>query len=296
MPSPSQGYTYDDSVKSNLSDELVNVYLQRPLAGLIAKAVYAYPITPNQLTIAAVLFGVVGAIFLAVSQPDFAAAAVCFYLKDLLDSADGQLARAKQLYSRRGRFLDSIGDYFVSALLFSGSFAVLMHEGDGLGFSFFVLFFGFWGTTLRVSYHVFYQTSYLHTRSTYETNRVTEEIQPEDFYQDKTTLRLQKTFLFLYGWQDRLMVRLDEWSRGETGAASSDKLNAWYADAIGLRLGGFLGFGTEFVFLTICLFLHRLDLYLFFTLVVLNCIWGIAFFYRKVILRRKIFKVEQKAG
>jgi phosphatidylglycerophosphate synthase len=31
-------------------------------------------------------------------------AGLCMTLKDLLDSADGQLARAKQMYSRFGRF------------------------------------------------------------------------------------------------------------------------------------------------------------------------------------------------
>src|SRR5208283_3030016 len=103
--------------------------VQRPLAGIVAHAVYFSPITPNQLTIIAMLFGIVGGIFLGASGGHLAVAALRFYLKDIFDSADGQLARAKQLYSRHGRFLDSIGDYIVDLFLFGGVCASLLRNG-----------------------------------------------------------------------------------------------------------------------------------------------------------------------
>jgi len=47
MHQPLLPYSYKNSVKSDISDELVNVYLQRPLAGIVTRAVYFTPITPT---------------------------------------------------------------------------------------------------------------------------------------------------------------------------------------------------------------------------------------------------------
>jgi phosphatidylglycerophosphate synthase len=285
---PSPPYSYKNSVKSNISDELVNVYVQRPLAGIVAHAVYFTPITPNQLTIIATLFGIAGGIILGAPGGHLAAAALCFYLKDIFDSADGQLARAKQLYSRRGRFLDSIGDFIVDLFLFSGVCASLLRSGMEFPIAFLISLTGFLGISLRASYHVFYQTSYLHQEKKYEANRITEKLRDEDFHEDAVTIRLQKTFYILYGWQDRLMIRLDSWCLGDIKSRNQSVKARWYQDTAGLRLGGFLGFGTEFVLLTVCLLLNSIQLYLFFSIIVLNCVWISTILYRKIFLAGKI--------
>ena len=296
MHQPLLPYSYKNSIKSDISDELVNVYLQRPLAGIVTHAVYFTPITPNQLTIIATFFGIVGGIFLGAPGGHLAAAALCFYLKDIFDSADGQLARAKQLYSRHGRFLDSIGDYVVALFLFGGLFAFLLRSGIDPPLAFFISLTGFFGISLRVSYHVFYQTSYLHQKKQYQTNRITEELREEDYHEDAVTILLQRVFFFLYGWQDRLMNRLDSWCLGDIERRNESAIAGWYQDTAGLLLGGFLGFGTEFVLLTICLLLNKIPLYLFFTIIVLNCVWISAILYRKLFLTRKIVRAEKMKG
>ncbi len=293
MSPPHHPYSYKNSVKSDVSDELINVYLQRPIAGLITRALYRTTVTPNQLTIVATLFGMAGGILLGGRTAHCTAAAFCFYAKDLFDSADGQLARAKRLYSRRGRFLDSIGDYVVDLFLFGGISLFLFRSGESLPFSISVSLAGFLGISLRVSYHVFYQTSYLHKEKQYGANRRNEELREEDFREDVATVRLQKTFYLLYGWQDRIMDRLDVWCMGggrRGGAAFEER---WYRDRTGLLLGGFLGFGTEFVLLTICLLFGSVRGYLFCSLIALNCVWLSAISYRKVVLWGKIPEEEK---
>ncbi len=296
MPSPGPSYSYKNSVKSDISDELINIYVQRPLAGIVTRAVFSTPVTPNQLTIVAVLLGMAGGIFLALPEAHLTAAACCFYLKDIFDYADGQLARAKQLYSRSGRFLDSIGDYVVDLFLFGGIFAFLLRSGMQLHYAFFIGIAGFFGISLRVSYHVFYQTSYLHRKREYQINRITEELHEEDYQENAATIRLQKIFYFLYGWQDRLMNRIDLWCLGDIIRSDESVMAKWYQDVAGLLLGGFLGFGTEFVLLTGCLLLGNIHLYLFFTIIVLNCLWLFVILYRKIFLVRKIAveKTEKK--
>jgi len=287
MPTP-LSYSYKNSVKSDISDELINVYLQRPLAGIVTRALFFTPVTPNQITIVAMLLGMAGGVFLALQNAHFTAAAFCFYLKDIFDSADGQLARAKQLYSRSGRFLDSIGDYVVDVFLFGGIVAFLLRSGMQFQYAILIGIAGFFGISLRVSYHVFYQTSYLHRKREYEINRVTEELREEDYRQDPATLRLQRIFYFLYGWQDRLMNRIDSWCLKGAKGSNESVIAGWYQDTAGLLLSGFLGFGTEFVLLTGCLLLNNIRLYLFFTIIVLNGVWLSAILYRKIFLPGKI--------
>jgi phosphatidylglycerophosphate synthase len=281
-------YSYAASVKSDISDELINVHLQRPIAGIVVRAVYHTSVTPNQLTIVSTLLGIAGGIFLAVEETHFAAAALCFYLKDIFDSADGQLARAKKLYSRRGRFLDSIGDYIVDLFLFGGICEVLLGSGITFFPAFMVSLIGFLGISLRVSYHVFYQSSFLHQKKEYGLNRLSEELRDSDLRGDAVTVRLQRMFYLLYGWQDRLMKRLDAWCMRSGTRKNDPALKAWYEDATGLRLGGFLGFGTEYVLLTACLLLNDVRLYLFVSLILLNAVWLSAILYRKIILSKRV--------
>lgn len=143
-------YEYKKSVKSSLSDELVNTYLLRPLAGLIVRVLYRTPVTPNQVTIASTIAGLVAAgLYLKNEAFSTAVAGLCVTLKDLLDSADGQLARAKQQYSRRGRFLDSLGDFVVDVALF-GAIGWVLFSSSGHWWMIGLSVLGLLGIMLRV--------------------------------------------------------------------------------------------------------------------------------------------------
>ncbi len=266
-------------MKSSLSDELVNTYLLRPLAGLIVRVLYRTPVTPNQVTIASTIAGLVAAgLYLKNEAFSTAVAGLCVTLKDLLDSADGQLARAKQQYSRRGRFLDSLGDFVVDVALF-GAIGWVLFSSSGHWWMIGLSVLGLLGIMLRVSYHVFYQTSFLHLEQHYQVNRVTEEIRDDDLAGDPTALRLQQAFQFIYGWQDRLMLRVDTWCR--RGCADQDFLSRWYSDPKGLRISGLVGIGTELFLLMVCSVFNQLVLYLLLNVFFMSGIVLLSVFYRR---------------
>lgn len=285
--SPTAGYSYTQSIKSDVSDELVNTYLLRPLAGVLVRSLYRTPVTPNQVTLAAIIFGLLSAGCYSRGTPFLTAVAgLLLTLKDLLDSADGQLARAKQAFSRAGRFLDSIGDLLVNFLVFTAITIALITQ---TGRAWIVLpgVLGFVGITLRVSYHVFYHTSYLHLRNSYAINRIVEDLREEDYAVDRLTLRLHYIFQFLYGWQDRLMQRLDRWCKGKRVFTEAQE-QQWYGDLPALRLSGLLGLGTELCVLMICSIVNRLELYLYLNILVMNVVWGVSLFYRRYLLAPRI--------
>ena len=279
-------YRYERSVKSDVSDELINVYVLRPIAGLIVRLLYNTRVTPNQVTVASTLVGLAAAVFYLQGEARMTAiAGLLVTLKDLLDSADGQLARAKQQYTRVGRFLDSIGDVVVDAAVF-GAIGWVLADASGKLWFLALAGLGFAGITLRVSYHVFYQTSYLHLEDKYQINRVTEELTQDDLEGDRSARALQRVFQFIYGWQDRLMVRIDAWCRRER--EDEQFLIGWYSDAPGLRISGFLGMGTELLLLTVCSVLNELELYLFLNVMLMNGIFVLSLLYRGFVLNRQL--------
>jgi phosphatidylglycerophosphate synthase len=283
----SAGYSYRQSVKSDASDELINTYLLRPIAGLLVRALYRTRVTPNQVTLAATFSGLAAAALYWHGTPLLTAlAGLCLTGKDLLDSADGQLARAKGLFSRAGRFLDSVGDFAVNLAVFSAIAVAMVRSGSGAGAPLLCLC-AFLGISLRVSYHVFYQTSFLHLRNSYTGNRTSEEIREEDADEDRLTSSLHRTFLILYRWQDVLIARLDAACRGGSGS-SPVKDGRWYGDVTGVRLSGFLGLGTELFVLMLCSVIDRLDVYLWINVAGMNLVWLVCVAYRGVILRREI--------
>jgi phosphatidylglycerophosphate synthase len=284
MPLPPGPFSFfRKSLKSDsyYADELVNIYLLRPVAAVIVWLIYPTGVTPNQVTLFAVLLGcLAGFIYTAGTPSAIAIAGVLILLKDIFDDADGQLARAKEKYSRRGRFLDSVGDFVVDAVVFAGVSFVCVRQVShwywiaGIA--------GFLGITLRVSYHVFYQVSFLHLEERYKLNRITEEITDEDREGDPVALVLQKIFIGMYGWQDRMMYRLDCWCRGRN--FDEQQLPLWYSDRFALRLSGLMGFGTEILLLAICSWFNALPVYFWLNIILMNFLWLCSIFYRKYIL------------
>ncbi|MGA9121475.1 MAG: CDP-alcohol phosphatidyltransferase family protein [Bacteroidota bacterium] len=275
-------YSYSRSKKSDQSDELINVYFVRPIAGVLVRILYPTPATPNQVTVAAILVGFLSAwVYSGGTTTTTQVAGVLLLAKDALDAADGQLARAREQYSRKGRFLDSIGDFFVSLSIFvSIGISVSRHEGSYLYLL--LALFAFLSVVLHISYHVLYHTSFLHLENSYTINRTTEEIRPEDLNEDPWTRRLQRIFLFLYGWQDAMMVRLDRWAK--RGLRGSDE--AWYGDRVGIRWSGFLGLGTENIVLVLFSLFDALPQYLLFNLVFMNLVWWTCVLYRRTLAGR----------
>jgi hypothetical protein len=297
-------YSYRNSIKSDKSDELINTYLLRPIAGILVWVLYHTPITPNQVTIVSIVSGIIAAFFyLKGTANAFVVAGLLITLKDLLDSADGQLARAKQQQSRTGRFLDSIGDFVVDTAVFS-SIGWTLYKLNSDWFMLFLALLGLIGISLRVSYHVFYQVHFLHLQKQYENNRITEEVRNDDLVKGGIELRLQQIFQLIYGWQDRLIARIDGWSmksfrrewKRSTRSVQLTQVsrplegyNAWFSDTLALRISGLLGFGTELFLLMLCSVYNKLELYLYLNLFLMNGILIICIMYRRFVLSARCF-------
>lgn len=124
---------YKASLKVVEIEEVFDLILYRPLAFIFVKATYSTNITPNQVSSVAMLVGVIAGILFGFGTRDFLFAAACFYLAcNVLDCADGQIARLKKNGTKVGRIVDGFIDYVVSTAVYIGigvGLTSLQHSG-----------------------------------------------------------------------------------------------------------------------------------------------------------------------
>lgn len=95
--------------------DILSWYIYQPMAYALLKLIIDTKITPNQVTIVSMLFGLLSAIFIIFNQYIFAV--LFLHISFILDCLDGQLARAKNQQSQFGLWLDNVFDRLVENLI-----------------------------------------------------------------------------------------------------------------------------------------------------------------------------------
>jgi len=116
-----------DNPRDGFVDRLLNRHLSRP----VSRVLLALPITPNQITVFALLLALAGAACIAlpgVTGPVLGA--LLLQLTAILDCVDGEIARAKVLESEWGEWLDITSDTLIHVATFLG---IAVHAWPHLG-------------------------------------------------------------------------------------------------------------------------------------------------------------------
>lgn len=140
----------------------VDRYLIRPAASLVVRALFKTDVTPNQVTKASFVFGLLAAIVFAGGKHGlFALAGGLVLVSTILDAADGMLARAKGLTSRYGAYLDLILDRIADfAVLAGATYGFFKHTSSAAFLAFGLLTIGLYFLHLAILY-----LSMLHVRT-----------------------------------------------------------------------------------------------------------------------------------
>ena len=240
--------------------------------GSVVRMLYSTPITPNQITVLSFFVGLLSVGFYVSGRSDSLLwGAIFLYGKVLLDNIDGNLARIRGTSSRLGRFLDSFTDFFVTVMVYIGiSFYLVQTTGDNRFW--FLGLFGLLACFMQSTFFVFYLVSYTSRVGSYDKNRVDESITEEDLAsaeQNQWNLRLQKIFTWSYGWQDRLIERLDFVSRKLAGVPEKEE-TAWYGDRCFLTAISPLCLCTNNVMLVIFSLVGQVELFLILLISLMN--------------------------
>jgi phosphatidylglycerophosphate synthase len=96
--------------------------LSKGVSGFLGRIFRWVPLSPNAVTLIAVLFSIAG--FVAFLYSELVVGFALFVLAFLLDAVDGAIARVKGLVSKKGAFLDGISDRLVEFFLILALFVV----------------------------------------------------------------------------------------------------------------------------------------------------------------------------
>ncbi len=151
----------------------------RPLAHLVVLALAPLRVPPPAVVLAAVAFGVAGAVELG--RGHLVVAALLVQAKTVFDNADGQLARLTGRVTAFGRYLDSECDLLVDAALFAGLGWYTGH--------WFLAAIGFVALTVVLSVNFNVERLARGATAGWDTSV------------------LGRVYGILYGWQDRLVER-----------------------------------------------------------------------------------------
>ncbi|HCL00048.1 MAG TPA: hypothetical protein DHW42_08105 [Candidatus Marinimicrobia bacterium] len=93
----------------------------RPLGFLLMKLFCLFPITPNQVSVSAMLTGILCGVCFSLGTPQsFLFAGIFYGITHLLDCTDGMLARFKKNGTPTGRIIDGLIDYVNGVAIFLG--------------------------------------------------------------------------------------------------------------------------------------------------------------------------------
>lgn len=112
---------YKASLKDTAVEEMVDLYIFRPIAFVIVKLLYRLPITPNQVSVLSILTGITSGVFFAMGdRQNFIYAGLFYALSHILDCCDGMIARLKKNGTPIGRIIDGWADYITSISVYTG--------------------------------------------------------------------------------------------------------------------------------------------------------------------------------
>lgn len=145
-------------------EETIDIYFYRPLGYVTAKVCKALGISPNAVTIVSIFIGVTGGHLLYYRDITLNAYGLLFWvIADMLDSADGQLARMTDHRSRIGRILDGLGGNIMFLSIYLHLFArmAVTHPSIPWPVFFLIVLAGGISHSLQSSLADYYRNAYL---------------------------------------------------------------------------------------------------------------------------------------
>lgn len=174
----------------------------RPVAKTIANNLKDTSFTPIHVTLAFIVSGLIAVYCIILNQ--FWAAAFFLILKSILDAVDGELARVKNTPSYTGRYLDSVADILLNAVIF----LALWHISNA---NIWMTILAFFGIQLQGTLYNYY---YVILRNKFDgdtTSRIFENKTPIALKGEKqqNVNILFKLYKLLYGGFDKTIYFLD---------------------------------------------------------------------------------------
>lgn len=288
---------YKESLKAIEAEEVFDLLIFRPLAFVFVKLTYPINLTPNQVSTTAMIFGVAAGVLFGFGRYDYIILGAIFYfICNVLDCADGQIARLKKNGTKVGRIVDGFIDYIVSTSVFIGIAIGLVtayaYQGSSLEFNYFNLnnvlyiwlisIMGGLSSALQALYFDLYRNKYLE-KVFGKVSNLKEEYR--EFAEEKEKLEKEGIKIF-----DRFLIAVylkycnlqmkGQVSKAKQTLSVEPKLYVSKNKYL-LRLWSLIGSTTHITLCIICAFLNNLELFLIVCIVPMNLLMMLLFYFQK---------------
>ncbi len=250
----------------------------RPIARRLTRVLVNTRISPIQITTAYTIIGLIAALlFAAGGYLNGVVAGILLLVKSTLDAVDGSLARARQHPSRIGRFLDSLCDYFINAVVF---FGIALNGGaitiEQTILAVLALESATWQGTAFNYYYVYYR-KLTGGDTTSQLNETEADNYPWD--DPRAVQALLNIYSIVYGWQDALVAKVDR-------AITPDRASPIYRNKHLLTAITVMGVGFQLLLIALCAWLDHASWALGIFIGPLNIYWVIIMLVRYRISHR----------
>ncbi len=260
---------FKDSLKTVEAEEVLDLFIFRPVSFALVKAVYNTNITPNHLSIIALIFGMAAGVLYATGNIFYAyIGAACYFLCNTFDCADGQLARLKHNGTNLGRAVDGFVDYIASVVIYLALFSYMGITSGNWWLAIGLAVFGGLSTAIQSFYFDFYRNLYLHHVYGYVNDISSELIEFEaekEKIKNKKGAFIERILINNYLAYSRLQAKLMK--TDFQIVATPDEFKKVNKPL--LRLWSWNGSTTHIFLLIVCTILNKIELYLYITI-----IWG----------------------
>ncbi|CAN5605067.1 hypothetical protein BH10BAC5_BH10BAC5_21910 [soil metagenome] len=272
---------FKKSLKNVEAEEMLDLFIFRPVSYAIVKVVYNTNVTPNTLSVIALLFGIAAGIFYATGIISMAyIGAVCYFLCNTFDCADGQLARLKGNGTKLGRAVDGFVDYIASVVIYVALMFWLGFTQGNWTYAIIISLVAGISTAIQSFYFDYYRNLYLHHVYGY-VNDISSEL--KEFEEEKLNIKkrngsfielmLINNYLAYTSLQAKLM-------KTKFNIVASPEEFRKVNKPI-LRLWSWNGSTTHIFLLIICTFINKIEWYLILTVTWGNLLLIVTYFIQK---------------
>jgi len=302
---------YKSSLKAVEVEEIFDLLIYRPLAFIFVKATYSINIKPDQVSVAAMFFGsAAGVLFGFGTFTSITTGALLYCLSNVLDCADGQIARLKKNGTKVGRIVDGFIDYIVSIFIFFGiafgltkqfsAHDIILYgntslELDPYLYIWIISILGGISSAIQALYFDFYRNKFLEIAYNKASNLIDEinefEEEKRKFEEDPAYANfMEKILINIYLKYSYLQLNIQKDHENNTVKAKPDAKLYYSKNRFLLRMWSFMGSTTH---ITLCAFfalINNLEAFLMFCILPLNLLMLILYF-----IQRKVNKNLTKA-
>lgn len=295
---------YKSSLKSVEVEEIFDLFIYRPLAFIFVKATFSFNIKPDQVSITAMFFGsAAGILFGFGTFTAVITGAVLYFLSNILDCADGQIARLKKNGTKVGRIVDGFIDYIVSIFIFFGIAIGLSNQFSNYNINLYgnsflqlnpyvyiwiISILGAISSAIQAFYFDFYRNKFLEVVYDKATN-IIEEI--KEFEEEKRKFTadpayanfMEKLLINIYLKYSHLQLNIQKDNEKNTKKEKPDPKVYFRKNRLLLRLWSLMGSTTHITFCVLFAFLYNLEAFLLFCILPLNFLMVVLYFVQRKI-------------